>query len=89
MKNNSHIPTRMCIGCRERKNKDEFIRITKLPDDGTVIIDKNGKSPGRGAYLCKNMKCLKGTIKKQKLNRALKTPIPQDLIYELEEIINE
>ncbi len=90
MSNNNHIPVRMCIACRERKNKDEFIRIVKLPDEAnSVILDKTCKSPGRGAYMCKNPKCLKETIKKQKLQRALKTQISQKLMHELEEIINE
>lgn len=90
MTNNNHTPVRMCIACRERKHKDEFIRIVKLPDESnSVILDKTYKSPGRGAYMCKDPKCLKETIKKQKLQRALRTKISQEFLNKLEEIINE
>ena len=66
------IPERTCIGCNEKKQKKELIRIVK---------DKEGKSNGRGAYICKNIECLEKAIKSKKLERSLKTKIDLQ-IYE-------
>ena len=45
------IPPRQCMGCRERKEKRELIRVVRAPDGG-VSLDFRGKAPGRGAYIC-------------------------------------
>ena len=36
------IPQRMCLGCQERKNKKELIRIVRSPE-GDISIDTTGK----------------------------------------------
>ena len=48
------IPERTCIGCNEKKQKKELIRIVK-DKEGNISIDEIGKSNGRGAYICKNI----------------------------------
>ena len=45
------IPQRQCMGCRERKNKRDMIRVVRQTD-GTVSLDFSGKLNGRGAYIC-------------------------------------
>ena len=45
------IPMRMCTGCGEMKPKRELIRVVKSPE-GVISLDKTGRSPGRGAYVC-------------------------------------
>ena len=47
------IPMRMCVGCREMKPKAELMRVVK-PQDGDCAIDRTGKAPGRGAYVCES-----------------------------------
>ncbi len=71
---------RSCVGCRAKKDKQELIRIVQNKN-GSIIIDKTGNLPGRGAYLCKEEACLEKTIKMKKLNKEFKTEIP-DIIYE-------
>ena len=44
-------PMRTCVGCGEPKAKRELIRVALSPD-GNITIDRSGKAPGRGAYLC-------------------------------------
>ena len=51
------IPQRQCMGCRERKEKRELIRVVRSPE-GAVSLDFRGKAPGRGAYICPDMACL-------------------------------
>ena len=74
------IPERICIGCNEKKQKKELIRIVK-DKEGNISIDEIGKSNGRGAYICKNIECLEKAIKSKKLERSLKTKIDLQ-IYE-------
>lgn len=64
---------RKCIGCGTVKNRDELIKITKNSADGKVVVNPNSKIFGRSAYLCYNEKCKELALKKNKLNRALKS----------------
>ena len=75
------IPMRQCVGCREMKPKKELIRVVRSPE-GAVSLDFKGKAPGRGAYVCSEMQCLKKAIKAKALDRAFETAI-SDEIYDL------
>ena len=72
------IPQRQCMGCRERKNKRELIRVVR-GTDGTVGLDFSGKAPGRGAYICPNPDCLKKALRSKALDRSLETEIPETI----------
>ena len=77
------IPQRQCMGCRERKNKRDLIRVVRSPE-GVVSLDFSGKAPGRGAYLCPNPDCLRRAIRSKALDRSLETQIPEDVYARLE-----
>ena len=77
------IPQRQCMGCRERKNKRELIRVVR-GKDGTVSLDFSGKVAGRGAYVCPDPECLKKAIKSKALERSLEVPIPEEVYARLE-----
>ena len=64
-----NAPQRMCIVCREMKDKRDLIRVVRFKD-GEVNIDLSGKANGRGAYLCKSEDCLNQARKKKSLERA-------------------
>ena len=72
------IPQRQCMGCRERKNKRDMIRVVRTTE-GTVSLDFSGKLNGRGAYLCPNPECLKKAIRSKVLERKLEVAIPQEI----------
>lgn len=74
------IPQRTCIGCNEKKDKKDFIRIVKNKEN-EIYIDKTGKMPGRGAYLCDNIECLNKAIKTKRLERTFEMAIGNE-IYE-------
>ena len=61
---------RRCISCRELKNRDEMIKITKFNDD--LIINPSSKTMGRSAYVCNNEECIKKMIKSKGIKRNLK-----------------
>ena len=77
------IPQRQCMGCRERKNKRELIRVVRCTD-GTVNLDFGGKMNGRGAYICPNAECLKKALRSKALDRSLEVTIPEEVYARLE-----
>ena len=77
------IPQRTCIGCGETHNKKEMVRIVRSPE-GEVSLDRSGKKPGRGAYVCRDPQCLKKARKSRALERMLETGIPDEVYEALE-----
>ncbi len=74
------IPQRTCMGCNEKKDKNQLIRIVKNKEN-EINIDRTGKMEGRGAYICDDIKCLEKVIKSKRLERVLDINI-SDEIYE-------
>ncbi len=82
------IPERKCLGCSISKPKTELARIVRAPD-GTVSLDLTGKKSGRGAYVCKNVDCLKKCRKRRCLERSLEVEIPESVYDSLEKGLAE
>ena len=78
------VPRRMCSGCGEMKPKRELVRAVKSPD-GEISLDLTGKKSGRGAYVCKNMDCLKKARKAKRFERAFSCAIPDEVYQRMEE----
>ena len=76
------IPQRQCMGCRERLEKRELIRVVRTPE-GTVQLDFSGKLSGRGAYICPKADCLKKAMKSKALERSLEVEIPEEVYQRL------
>ena len=72
------IPMRMCVGCREMKEKRELIRIVRTPE-GETMIDPTGKKSGRGAYICRSSECLRRAIRQRQLERQLQVPLTEEV----------
>lgn len=77
------IPMRMCVGCKEMKPKKELVRVVRN-SAGEVQVDKTGKLPGRGAYICLSNECLQKAKKTKALERALENKIEADIYARLE-----
>lgn len=77
-------PERMCVGCQQMKEKKQLTRVVK-PKEGDIAIDPSGKMAGRGAYICKDMECLKIAKKNKKLERSLKIGISEEVYGQLEQ----
>ncbi len=78
------VPLRMCVGCREMKEKRDLIRIVRTSEHSGEI-DLTGKKPGRGAYICNDPACLKKAKKSKSLERALNVSLEEDVYLCLEE----
>ncbi len=73
-------PQRTCMGCNQKKNKKELIRIVKNKNN-EISVDRTGKKEGRGAYICDDVNCLDKLIKSKRLERVFEMSI-SDEIYE-------
>ena len=73
-------PQRTCMGCNQKKDKKELIRIVKNKNN-EISVDRTGKKEGRGAYICDDVNCLDKLIKSKRLERVCEMSI-SDEIYE-------
>lgn len=77
-------PLRKCTGCGEMKPKKELVRVVKSPE-GEVSLDLTGRKPGRGAYVCHSVGCLRLARKARRLEKAFSCPIPAEVYDRMEE----
>lgn len=82
------LPSRTCIGCNTQKLKKELIRVVKN-QAGEIKLDKTGKLPGRGAYICDNPECLAKAIKSKRLERCFEMKIEESVYQELQNRIEK
>ncbi len=61
-------PLRMCVACRNRREKEGLIRLV-AGTEGNVQIDETGKLQGRGTYLCRDKACVLGAKKRRAIER--------------------
>ena len=79
-------PMRQCMGCNEHKPKIELLRVVKTPE-GEITLDFTGKKNGRGAYLCRDIKCLKKARKTGRIDRVLECEIGENVYNAMEEAL--
>lgn len=81
------VPLRKCLGCGEMKPKQELIRAVRSPE-GEISLDLTGKKNGRGAYICRDSRCLTAAIKAKRFERAfgckIEQPVYDSMLSELE-----
>lgn len=82
------VPLRRCTGCMEMKPKGELVRVVRSPE-GEISLDLTGKKPGRGAYVCKDVECLKKAQKGRRLEKAFECRVPDEVYSTLEEELTD
>ena len=83
MEQKKKIPLRQCVGCAERKAKNELIRVVRTPE-GEIALDSTGRKNGRGVYLCHNTKCFNKARKNGRIATHLECEIPAEIYDALE-----
>lgn len=78
-------PQRTCIACRTTGDKRGLVRVVRGPEG--VEVDRTGRKPGRGAYICERVECWRDALKKNRLDPALKTRLSQDDKLRLTEFV--
>lgn len=82
------IPERQCLGCNEHKPKIELLRVVKTPE-GEILLDFTGKKSGRGAYICRDVKCLKKARKSKRIDSNLGVTVPEEVYDRMERELSE
>lgn len=87
----NNVPIRKCIGCGERKSKDNFIMVVRAPHKEGIydfkILNGTDKKDGRGAYICNNLKCFLKAKKFRKLEKSFSSKIDANVYEKLERVI--
>ena len=78
------IPLRMCIACRELKEKMAMLRIVKN-QQGEIFLDFSSKAAGRGAYICDNPDCIKKLKKQRIINKVFSCQVDESVYAAIEE----
>lgn len=78
------IPLRMCVSCRELKEKRAMLRVVKNAE-GKIFIDFSSKASGRGAYVCDNPDCIKKLRKQRILNKVFSSAVEEEIYAAIEE----
>ena len=82
------IPERQCLGCNEHKPKKELLRVVRTPE-GEIVLDFTGKKSGRGAYICRDVACLKKARKSRRIDRALEVNVPDEVYDGMESELSD
>ena len=77
------MPERQCLGCNGHFPKNTLLRVVRAPD-GQVSLDFTGKKSGRGAYICRDVKCLRRARKSLRIDRTLDCQVPGDVYDAME-----
>ena len=64
------IPIRTCVGCRERVDKADLVRLVIVGEE--LAVDRDATLPGRGAYLHSRPDCVESALRRRALQRALR-----------------
>jgi predicted RNA-binding protein YlxR (DUF448 family) len=64
-------PLRRCVGCHKIFPKSCLLRIAKV-DCEKLLIDREAKACGRGAYICNSINCLLLAKKQKAFERTFK-----------------
>ena len=80
-------PVRTCVGCRQRGNRSDLIRIANF--QGNLSVDTEKKMPGRGSWLHKKTGCLENAVERKAFLRSFrgKADLEQvtDLVKQIEQ----
>lgn len=82
-----HVPVRMCVSCRERKEKAFLIKVVKAGDN--FSLDLTAKAEGRGAYVCNQKGCIDKAVKKRSFDKSFRRKVPDEIYDELVKITDD
>ncbi len=80
---------RQCASCREIKNKEDLIKITKNFETDEIQLNQQNEIQGRSVYLCKNEECIEKAFKKNRIEVLLKSKAPENLKLEVYTVLKK
>ena len=81
------VNPRRCVACRRERAPREMLRVVRTPD-GQVVLDEQGKTSGRGAYVCPEPQCVALCLKRRLLEKSLKCSVPAEVQAKLRAAVN-
>ena len=69
-------PTRMCVSCRKRNQKENLTRISS--QNGVAVVDNNKNQTARAIYVCREQKCVEILKKSRAIERMLKVQVSEN-----------
>lgn len=75
------MPTRMCIACRNKKEKKDLLRI--VATNSVAMLDKDGKQNTRGIYICNDKKCINKLLNSKDISKCIKIKTNEKSVKEL------
>jgi uncharacterized protein len=82
---------RQCVACRTLVPRERLLRIVTDRKQPAVYVvppwQNRHVASGRSAYLCPNETCLRVALKGKKIQKALKTTIPDDILRYLDDFL--
>jgi uncharacterized protein len=76
----NHIPIRTCLVCGRKNNKSALLRVAVAPVDRVIVMDREQRMEGRGAYVCHGcLPHLRYTRRVQKAFRNKATGLAQSI----------
>ena len=79
-------PQRTCMGCNQKKDKNQLIRIVKNKEN-EISLDRTGKKEGRGAYICDDVNCLEKLMKNKRLEKIFEMKISEEVYENLRDMM--
>jgi len=68
-----HVPIRTCLGCRQRRSKQELLRVAAGPSG----LEARAQG-GRGWYVCRDASCLAKTLKRKDIGSLIGGPVTDE-----------
>ncbi|MEG0073538.1 MAG: YlxR family protein [Clostridia bacterium] len=79
--------TRMCLMCRKRQEKTNYIRL--IANNNNVVIDKTNNSQCRSVYICNLADCIDKLKKRKNIENMFKIALKNKEIMMSESNVNE
>ena len=79
---------RLGIACGTQRSKKEMIRIVEYKAS-VISLDPTGRTAGRGAYICKDTKCIRKAETNKALDRSFKMKVQKETYLKLTEEMKE
>ncbi len=68
---NNKQPVRTCVGCNGKHAQSTLMRVASH-GSALPVFDPQRREPGRGVWLCRNVKCVEQAWQRQAIARGLK-----------------
>ena len=66
-------PIRTCVGCGRKAPQRELVRY--VAPAGTLVVDRERRLPGRGAYTCRRPSCFEKAESRRSFARTLRRTV--------------